>query len=475
MKQITKILKKLIFLNLILGLVFSCETKQGIKEKNIHVYFKGDSTFLKKINFSFFDGTTAFTSGNSTMDSTGNLNFYLPESITRYGSLLSVGINKRIIISHNDTIQLNLEQSDNNKNVYFNGRNAQHYNTLDSILHFTTPDYSGDINNYKKTCKKVYNKKKEYLLKYSKNHTFSKDFYKIINLELQSEYFIALIRPLINNKIIKNEIPKNYFEEVDLKFFNNKSILKSRKGTLALSYYLRNYFTEPALKFSHEKFYALEQYIEDNFKGQTKEYALMWVLNIYNNNLLPSNIELLKSKINIYKKDFVNLKYIEKIKEIEEKLSVSNSKLPDSILNIRISSLDDSQLIISDLLKPDTILVFDIWASWCYWCLYDMELTKNFKNNLIDNEKVEWIYLSIDKKKDTPKWKKFSNEKKELGLLKNQYLIDERDFPKFSTFFNTDEAIPKYIFLDKKGFLVLPDGPRPTDSLLFKRAVKQLN
>ena len=50
--------------------------------------------------------------------------------------------------------------------------------------------------------------------------------------------------------------------------------------------------------------------------------------------------------------------------------------------------------------------VFDIWASWCYWCIYDMEEAKEFKNRLINQGKVKWLYLSIDKEKDRSKWKK---------------------------------------------------------------------
>ncbi|UJH91424.1 hypothetical protein LZ575_01160 [Antarcticibacterium sp. 1MA-6-2] len=208
---------------------------------------------------------------------------------------------------------------------------------------------------------------------------------------------------------------------------------------------------------------------------ETQEFALTDLLNTYTFNLLPSNIEILKLKVSEYKTKFTNDNYRNKLGEIERKLSLSNNKLPDSILNLNLISLDDHDLQIKDLLTSNTVVVIDVWATWCYWCFFDMEEAKDFKEELIDQGKVEWIYVSIDKQKDSLKWKNISETKKDLGLNKNQYLLDENDYSKFSKFFDTDAGIPKYLIFNKEGFLVLPNSPRPTDSAFFGKAISQLN
>ena len=60
-------------------------------------------------------------------------------------------------------------------------------------------------------------------------------------------------------------------------------------------------------------------------------------------------------------------------------------------------------------------------------------------------------------------------------MLKNQYLINENELQKFSSFFELEKGIPKYIIFDKKGNLILPNGPRPTNNFLFEMAINQLN
>jgi hypothetical protein len=102
-----------------------------------------------------------------------------------------------------------------------------------------------------------------------------------------------------------------------------------------------------------------------------------------------------------------------------------------------------------------------------------MEVSKDFKNNLINNG-VKWVYLSIDKKKDIDKWRTKSAELEDLGLLKNQFVINQAFLSKFSSFFNLSSGIPKYIIFNKKGELILFDGPRPTGKAFFQMVINQL-
>ncbi|UJH91423.1 hypothetical protein LZ575_01155 [Antarcticibacterium sp. 1MA-6-2] len=256
---------------LILASIFSCQTEQEIKEKDLNVVFTGDISTLRKINFSFFDGTTSFTKGSTTLDSSGILILSLPNDITRLGVLQMPGVNKSIFVTSNDTIALDFINEEKAKDLAFTGQNSFHYNSLDKLikLQFDTIKYSGDIKKYKELIQRNYEDQKKLLKEYYKEKRCSSNFREVINIELESEYFSSLIKPLYSQEITLEDLPDTYFENVTIDFFNNDLMLKSRKGTLAMKLYLDHYFTKPYPNFSEEKFSDQEMFIIENFIGNT--------------------------------------------------------------------------------------------------------------------------------------------------------------------------------------------------------------
>ncbi|TGV00873.1 hypothetical protein [Flavivirga rizhaonensis] len=75
----------------------------------------------------------------------------------------------RVFVTPGDSILFKIE----NKKVRFIGKNASHYNffiEMDS-LGFKDPYYNGDINDYKKECKTIFIKQKEFYDQYLKKHS----------------------------------------------------------------------------------------------------------------------------------------------------------------------------------------------------------------------------------------------------------------------------------------------------------------
>lgn len=437
------------------------------------------SPIQENVSLSVFN---VFSSNNrhyAERDSSGNIFLEIPRIKAGIAHLQVPGISTKLYIMPYDTIHIALQSNNGQRFFHFTGNNDAQYNFFHELssLELSRPKFSDNIKEYKALCDEFYSTQKRFVREYTHTYEVSNHFIEDINTELLYEWLNWLIIPVRNKKITLEEIPVNYFPDtIAIDDFNNDKLLNSKAFTLAFHYYIGNYFTQSTTYFQANELHKHINLINKKLTGNTYEYALMSALKVFNNNLLPENIKPLQFIIEKHRNKINHEEFVKVINDIERKLRLSYAKLPDSLSNINLTSLSGKNVKLGDLLKANkgTIVVLDIWASWCYWCFYDMEKAKDFKNDLVSHENVKWVYLSIDKHKDINKWKKLSKEKKELGLSENQYLIDENHLSVFSTFFDIDSGIPKYIIFNSKGDLVLPNGPRPTNNELFEKAIKQL-
>jgi hypothetical protein len=86
---------------------------------------------------------------------------------------------------------------------------------------------------------------------------------------------------------------------------------------------------------------------------------------------------------------------------------------------------------------------------------FSKELSKKYKDNIV------FIYLSFDKNKTA-----WLNKMRALDIVNNSYLV-EGDFNSPLAEYLKINSIPRYILIDKKGNIVFPNLPRPSDPKLI--------
>ena len=75
--------------------------------------------------------------------------------------------------------------------------------------------------------------------------------------------------------------------------------------------------------------------------------------------------------------------------------------------------------------KSDSLLVLNFWATWCKPCVEEMQEFIRLEQEL-ENEKVKFVYLSLDFKRDfEAKLIPFVNKRKMNGDV---FLLDEPDY-----------------------------------------------
>ncbi len=111
----------------------------------------------------------------------------------------------------------------------------------------------------------------------------------------------------------------------------------------------------------------------------------------------------------------------------------------------------------------------DVWATWCIPCIYEMpymiEVEKEY-----EGKNIEFIGISIDRKKDEEKWRKMIVDKELLGT---QLLADKEIDSQFIQDYFI-QGIPRFILLDPDGNIVSYDAPRPSEPRL-KELFNSLN
>jgi len=112
----------------------------------------------------------------------------------------------------------------------------------------------------------------------------------------------------------------------------------------------------------------------------------------------------------------------------------------------------------------------DVWAVWCAPCRAEIPYLKKLEEKFHDKN-IEFVSISVDKLKDTDKWKKFVADK---SLGGTQLLADKDWESEFIVNYNIT-GVPRFILVDPNGNILKYDAERPSDPELDKQLTALLN
>lgn len=108
----------------------------------------------------------------------------------------------------------------------------------------------------------------------------------------------------------------------------------------------------------------------------------------------------------------------------------------------------------------------DVWATWCKPCKVEYTFLKQLEEHFADNEDLQIISVSTDRKYDT--WKKYISDNSIEGV--QLYSGEKSDFV---TFYDIG-ALPRFILLNKEGKIISPDEIRPSNPELLEKLEETL-
>lgn len=282
------------------------------------------------------------------------------------------------------------------------------------------------------------------------------------NYVYRKEILKGLLEKHKHNKIIKKALEKN-------KSFSNKENIEtiysldlSKTDSLMNFSYFRDYLNNISkydLSFIQENninsgaFYIdsrvrFDSILNDKRFNQTAKNHLLF--NTYDG--IAQNFRV-KDKEKYFNKLIENTTNPEKINELQKKYKLDFSKSEKLVL----TNLKNDTITFSDVISNNKgkWLYIDVWASWCRPCRETMPKSIILKKEL-ENENIEFIYLSLNDKKE--KWKSAIESD---GISKNQnFFIENGNASKVIEELGI-KTIPHYLIYNPNGKLANGFANRP--------------
>jgi thiol-disulfide isomerase/thioredoxin len=408
---------------------------------------------------------------------------------TTYGD--SAKYKQRFFVTPGDSILLIIK----NKKLQVISKNQAHYNFYKELgsLNLVAINYNGNLNEYKKECKDIYDKQITFFNTYiNENKNVSKEFEIKIKANLKFNYFSKIMFIYKKNatrgktvmEILREDTyldkeaifdVNSYFDGLAIDDIKRPELLSNMSFKTFFSSYVREFLVNPNLEnYSNEKFEAEKEFILSNFSGELQHFAIVKLINDYNYFGQSENYYNLKNLIKEYKHNFSKPSYLETIVAIETELNYVKNPFNKASLNSKLLNLNGDTLLLKDILKlsKNNIKSIDFWASWCTPCINEIIIGDTNRKEISENNNVQWFYFSMDKNKD--EWIKKSKELSAYGLMNNQYLILDLKNSELRKFLNVS-SIPRYVILDRKDRIVNANAPRPSFENKFEKIINGID
>lgn len=127
----------------------------------------------------------------------------------------------------------------------------------------------------------------------------------------------------------------------------------------------------------------------------------------------------------------------------------------------------------SELLKEfeGKNVLIDVWATWCHPCIEDFKYKANIEH-FIESNKIEFLYISIDKKEWDDRWR----QSIKFNQLAGSHFRGDVKFTEdmWRTIGGYQGAIPRYVLIDSSGKIFKSTAPRPSQGDALIKEIESL-
>jgi thiol-disulfide isomerase/thioredoxin len=159
--------------------------------------------------------------------------------------------------------------------------------------------------------------------------------------------------------------------------------------------------------------------------------------------------------------------YEEKIETLKNSLFVSKQEFKKAkIIRSNFNSFDD---LVKRFIGKNILI--DIWATWCHPCVEEFKY-KGVIQPFIENDKIEMLYISIDK----PQWEDRWQQSIKINELQGNHFRADKKFidDMWTAIGDYKGAIPRYVLVNKEGEIIQRTAARPSNGNELIRQIESM-
>lgn len=350
------------------------------------------------------------------------------------------------------------------------------FSSIDSLINQSNSENIFELYN---SCKKIINNTVQIWDSLLKTNNISLPVYNLYYSDTKAGMNRYLIRHFLNQKArLKSKTRLNLFDSLIQKIFieqgaSDKYLLKTYIGRRFHETYLTEKIKSNLLikdtllkQISESYFFLFDSTYRESAWGNS--VLLPAIISPYNENL--SN----KANAIVFAKYYPNSIYLKKMNSIYDSIKMVRQKAysHQEIVSKNYNSLKE----IFNFHK-ERFFFIDVWATWCAPCIGEFSYTSQLEKQL-DSLKIKKIYLSIDEKSDSLKWKELI---KKYYLNGYHYIVDKKiQIEIIKQLLHGMESgglnIPQYFMYDKLKDKFYMNLSRPSsESVLYEEIRKIIN
>lgn len=341
-------------------------------------------------------------------------------------------------------------------------------------------------------------KQNEFYKSYPNKSKLTPEFQKWVENQIRFNYWhlllaYSIIRSNKDTKLTRVvSLPAVMTENLDPSKVNDESAMTSEAYRNFLPFFI-TYFNSRNNKFEKygsgatdaEKAASNIKSVTDKatlaqqfLKGKTLDYTLTKLVYDNCNRLSASTLKYWISQIETvgyqqlikeHCKEILLKPAVELVKKKDEKEEKPTKRATGGNFPV-LTDLKGNKFTFEDF--KGKVIYVDFWASWCGPCRQQFPYSKKIHEELTEKEKkkVVFLYVSIDDEPES--WKKaieqLKLDKGEHGFSPGGWNSDV--VQKFQI-----NGIPRYMIIDKKGEIVNPEAPRPSDPSILELLRKYMS